>query len=106
MSATLKNQNNLETPAIFNKAASGGFGQIELVTGGTAATPTNQEFASVYAVTDAVINYTSAASPNYGSASFTSVDIPAGSYYVAHMKTIVVTTGTVICNCLTEDPDA
>ena len=103
---SLANQNNLETPAIFNKAAAGGFGQIQLVTGGTAASETNQEFASIYAVTDAVFNYTSAASPNYGSASFTSVDLPAGSYFVAHMKTIVVTTGTILCNCLTEDPDA
>lgn len=103
---SLANQNNLEDSGIFQKAAAGGFGQIELVFGGTAATPTNQEFASVYAVVDSVINYTSAASPNYGSASLTSVDIPAGSYFIAHMKTIVCTAGNVICNCLTEDPDA
>ena len=103
---SINSQRELENPAIFNKAAAGGFGQVELVTGGTAASPTNQEFASIYAVTDAVFNYTSAANPNYGSASFTSVDVPAGSFFIAHMKTIVVTTGTIICNCLTEDPDA
>jgi len=103
---SLENQNNLETPAKFNKAASGGFGQIQLVTGGTAASETNQEFASIYAETDAGFNYTSAANPNYGTASFTGIAVAAGGYFVAHMKTIVVTTGTILCNCLTEDPDA
>ena len=104
---SLVTQNNLENPAIAQKAQAGGFGQVQLTSGGVdAAAPANQEFSAAYAVTNAVISYTSASNPNYGEASFTGVSIPEGNKFVAHMKTVIATTGTVLLDCLTENPDA
>lgn len=94
----------LETQANFQVASLGGFGQIELEFGGTASSPTDQEFVSAYAHVASVINYSSAAFDNKGTASFTGVAIPAGSYFIAHMKDVTVTTGKVTLNCLTVDP--
>ena len=86
---------------VFQRASFGAFGQVALGAAETSAA--GQEFASVYAKTDAVITYTSAAHDNYGDTTITAVPVPAGSYYVAHMGSLTCVSGTIIANCINEE---
>ena len=95
----MANRNNeLAYQEIFQKASLGGFGQVAL--GAAETSGAGQEFASVYAKTDAVITYTSAAYLNYGDTTITAVPVTAGTYYVAHMGSLTCVSGTIIANCI------
>lgn len=83
----------------YQVAAYGGFGQVVLAAAETSAA--GQEFVAVFATEESVISYDSAAYTNHGDASISSITIPAGATYVAHMTNIEVVSGNVIAHCLT-----
>lgn len=89
-----------ENPLHYQTAASGGYGQVKLTNGESSAI--DQEYSSVYASEAAVISYESASYLNFGNSQVDSINIPEGVVFVAHMKNVSVTSGTVILNCVTE----
>lgn len=91
----------LKSPRIaedFYAIQQGAYGQIELITGGTAASTAGQYFGRIFAQNAVVVDYSSVDFEGTVSVALTGVIIPAGAHIDGLFTSITVTTGKIICN--------